>query len=69
MAHLSTGIGASGVQKVDFSHSERRKRPILPFEALGKNGLNATNSQDQDGWGRRIGIAERILDEREIPRH
>lgn len=31
--------------------------------------LNATNSQDQDGWGRRIGIAERILDEREIPRH
>jgi hypothetical protein len=30
--------------------------------------LAATNSQDQDGWGRRIGIAERVLDERGIPR-
>jgi hypothetical protein len=31
--------------------------------------LDATNSQDQEGWGRRIGIAERILEQRGIPRH
>jgi hypothetical protein len=29
--------------------------------------LDATNSQDQNGWGQRIGIAERILKERGIP--
>lgn len=31
--------------------------------------LHATNSQDQEGWGRRIGIAERVLDQRGIPRY
>ncbi len=31
--------------------------------------LDATNSQDQEGWGRRIGIAERVLRERGIPLH
>jgi hypothetical protein len=31
--------------------------------------LAATNCQDQDGWGRRIGIAERILDKRGISRY
>jgi hypothetical protein len=45
-----------------------------PMEAirlwqLSLECLDATNSQDQDGWGRRIGIAERILEERGIPRH
>jgi hypothetical protein len=28
--------------------------------------LHATNAQDQDGWGRHIGIAERVLRERGI---
>lgn len=31
--------------------------------------LHATNSQDQNGWGKRIGIAERILDERKISKY
>lgn len=31
--------------------------------------LHATNSQDQDGWGRHIGIAERVLLERGIDPH
>ena len=31
--------------------------------------LDATNSQDQQGWGTRIGIAERILRERGISRN
>ena len=31
--------------------------------------LDATDCKDQDGWGRRIGIAERILEERGIPRY
>jgi len=31
--------------------------------------LDATNSQDQEGWGRRIGIAERVLNERGISRY
>jgi hypothetical protein len=30
--------------------------------------LDATKSQDQVGWGTRIGIAERILNERGISR-
>jgi len=30
--------------------------------------LDATNSQDQEGWGRHVGIAERVLRERGIPR-
>lgn len=30
--------------------------------------LAATNNQDQEGWGTRIGIAERILDQRGISR-
>lgn len=31
--------------------------------------LIATNSQDQQGWGTHIGIAERVLRERGIPRN
>jgi hypothetical protein len=31
--------------------------------------LDATNSQDQQGWGGHIGIAERVLRERGIPRY
>jgi hypothetical protein len=31
--------------------------------------LHATNGQDQDGWGRHIGIAERVLRERGIDPH
>ena len=31
--------------------------------------LDATNSQDQQGWGGHIGIAERVLRERKIPRY
>ena len=31
--------------------------------------LDATKSQDQDGWGRHIGIAERVLREHSIPRY
>lgn len=31
--------------------------------------LDATNSQDQEGWGRRIGIAELVLNERGISRY
>ena len=30
--------------------------------------LDATNSKDQQGWGGHIGIAERVLRERGIPR-
>ncbi len=30
--------------------------------------LSATGNQDQDGWGRLIGVSERILEKRGIPR-
>lgn len=36
---------------------------------LSRECLEATKSQDQEGWGRRIGIAEKILDQRGIARH
>ncbi len=35
---------------------------------LAQECLYLTKCQDQDGWGRRIGIAERILEDRKIPR-
>jgi hypothetical protein len=31
--------------------------------------LDATKSQDQEGWGRRIGIAESVLEQRGIARY
>ena len=47
-------------------------RTASPAEAirlwqLSIECLDATQSQDQQGWGQRIGIAERVLRERGIP--
>ena len=41
----------------------------LRLRQLAIECLDATNSQDQEGWGRHIGIAERVLRERGIPRY
>jgi hypothetical protein len=53
---------------------KRMMQAASPAEAiklwqLSIECLHATNSQDQEGWGRRIGIAERVLNERGIPRY
>ncbi|MGH9587705.1 MAG: hypothetical protein ACRD3F_12185 [Acidobacteriaceae bacterium] len=55
----------------DWKHMMQTASPIeaIKLWQLSIECLDATNSQDQDGWGRRIGIAERILDERKISRH
>lgn len=44
-------------------------REALRLWQLAIECPDATNSQDQEGWGRHIGIAERVLTERGIPRH
>ena len=49
-------------------------RTASPAEAirlwqLSIECLDATKSQDQQGWGQRIGIAETVLKERGIPYH
>jgi hypothetical protein len=51
-----------------WTHMMRTASPeeAVKLWQLSIECLDATKSQDQDGWGRRIGIAERILNERGI---
>ena len=55
----------------DWTHMMQTASPAeaIKLWQLSIECLDATNSQDQEGWGRRIGIAERVLNERGIPRH
>lgn len=55
----------------DWTHMMQTASPAeaIKLWQLSIECLDATNSQDQQGWGTRIGIAERILGERGIPRH
>jgi hypothetical protein len=55
----------------DWTHMMQTASPMEAIKLcqLSIECLDATNSQDQEGWGRRIGIAERILEQRGIPRH
>jgi len=55
----------------DWAHMMQTASPAdaVKLWQLSIECLDATKSQDQDGWGRRIGMAERILDERGISRH
>lgn len=54
----------------DWTHMMQTASPseAIRLWQLSIECLDATNSQDQAGWGTRIGIAERILDVRGIPR-
>ncbi len=53
-------------------HWEHMMQNAPPEEAkklwqLAQECLYTTKNQDQDGWGRLIGIAQRILEDRGIP--
>jgi hypothetical protein len=54
----------------DWTHMMQSVSPeeAIKLWQLAIECLDATKSQDQDGWGRRIGIAKTILDERGIQR-
>jgi hypothetical protein len=54
----------------DWTHMMQTASPeeAIKLWQLSIECLDATKSKDQDGWGRRIGIAEQILDERGIQR-
>jgi len=55
----------------DWTHMMETASPAeaIKLWQLSIECLDATNSQDQEGWGRRIGIAERVLNERGISRY
>jgi hypothetical protein len=55
----------------DWTHMMQTTSPAeaIKLWQLSIECLDATKSQDQEGWGRRIGIAERILEQRGIPRY
>ena len=54
----------------DWTHMMQTASPTeaIKLWQLSIECLAATNNQDQDGWGTRIGLAERILSERGISR-
>jgi hypothetical protein len=55
----------------DWTHMMQTASPAeaIKLWRLSIECLDATKSQDQEGWGRRIGIAEKILEQRGIPRN
>jgi hypothetical protein len=69
MVDLETVKNVPSVEK--WTHMMRTASPEEAYKLwqLSIECLDATNSQDQAGWGQRIGIAERIMDERGFSRH
>jgi hypothetical protein len=69
MVTMETVKNVPSVERWTHMMESSSPEEALRLWQLAIECLDATNSQDQQGWGGHIGIAERVLRERGISRY